>query len=84
MIRRWVFTGIRGQCRELRLSAGEDLILVGGNHRDVAIYDAKTGKKVAAFDTEAADFNVTNVWLRGDRLIFTTDAGVLLDGMLER
>jgi WD40 repeat protein len=74
---------IRGQCRELRLSADQSRILVGGNHRDVSIYDAKTGESIASFETEAADFNVTNIWASGDRLIFTTDSGVMFDGRLE-
>jgi hypothetical protein len=43
-----------------------------------------TGERLAYFQTEAADFYVTNVWLLGNRLLFTTDAGVLKDGLLER
>src|SRR5262249_38064655 len=74
---------IRGQCRELRLSADQSRILVGGNHRDVAIDDAKTGEESGNFVTDGADFNVTNVWARGDRLIYTTDYGVMFDGKLE-
>jgi hypothetical protein len=31
-----------------------------------------------------ADFYVTNVWSSGERLIFTTDAGVMLDGRIGR
>ena len=77
-------TGIRGQCRSLSLSSDEQFILVGGNHRDLAVYNAKSGDKLAEYNTEAADFSVTGVWMKGDRLIFTTDAGVLLDGKLEK
>jgi len=75
---------IHGQCHSLRLSSDERSILIGGNHRDLAIYNAATGEKLGAFDTEAADFSVTNVWMDGDRLIFTTDAGVLIDSKLEK
>jgi len=74
---------IGGQCHDLRLSADQGRILVGGDHRNVAIYDAKTGGQIAYFETEAAYYNVTNVWARGDRLIFTTDSGVMIDGRLE-
>jgi hypothetical protein len=32
----------------------------------------------------SADFYVTNVWSSGERWIFTTDAGVMLDGRIGR
>jgi len=75
---------IRGQARALRLSRDEKEILIGGNHRDVAVYEIATGKQRLYFEIAAADFYVTNVWLGGDRLLFSTDAGVLFDGRVKR
>ncbi|HEX3249833.1 MAG TPA: WD40 repeat domain-containing protein [Pyrinomonadaceae bacterium] len=75
---------IRGQARTLRLSRDEKEILIGGNHRDVAVYEIESGKRRLYFEIAAADFYVTNVWLGGDRILFSTDAGVLFDGRVKR
>ena len=75
---------IRGQARTLRLSHNEREILVGGNHRDVAIYEIATGERRFYLQVGASDFYITNVWLGGDRLLFSTDAGILFDGMVQR
>ena len=75
---------IRGQARTLRLSRDEKEIAIGGNHRDVAVYEIATGERRLYFEIAAADFYVTNVWLGGDRLLFSTDAGVLFDGWVKR
>lgn len=75
---------IRGQARALRLSRNEKEIVIGGNHRDVAVYEIGTGQRHLYFETSAADFYVTNVWLGGDRLLFSTDGGTLFDGWLKR
>ena len=75
---------IRGQARTMKLSRDEKEILIGGNHRDVALYDIATAKQRLSFGIAAADFYVTNVWLSGDRLLFSTDAGVLFDGHVKR
>jgi WD40 repeat protein len=90
MVHRWKtgdndfksIAGVRGQTASLQLSADERLLVRGGNHRDVSIYNVASGKEITSFPTEAADFNVTNVWLKDKRLIFTTDSGVLLDNTL--
>ena len=73
---------IRGQARTLKLSREEREILFGGNHRDVVIVDIASGKEKFNIQMAAADFYVTNVWLGGDRLLFSTDAGVLFDGLV--
>ncbi len=75
---------VRGQAHSLRVSSDGKRIAIGGNHRDVAVYDTAKGHRLLYFQTEASDFYVTNVWLRGDRLVFTTDAGVMKDGMIVR
>ena len=75
---------IRGQARTLKLSRDEREILFGGNHRDVVIVDIGSGKEKLNIQMAAADFYVTNVWLSGDRLLFSTDAGVLFDGLVTK
>lgn len=75
---------IRGQARTLQLSRDEKEIVIGGNHRDVAVYETATGERRLYFDIAAADFYVTTAWLSGDRLLFSTDAGVLFDGAVKR
>jgi len=68
----------------MRLSRDENEILIGGNHRDVAVYDIARGERRLYFESAAADFYVTNVWLSGDRMLFSTDAGVLFEGRVKR
>lgn len=75
---------ITGQARTLKLSPDEREIVVGGNHRDVAVFDIASGEERLHFRVNASDFYVTNVWLSGDRLLFSTDAGVLFDGLVKR
>jgi WD40 repeat protein len=72
----------KGQSSCLRLSQDERRVVIGGNHRDVGVYDAANGNTLAYFRVTASDFYVTNGWLSGDRLIFTTDSGVMFDGLL--
>jgi WD40 repeat protein len=71
--------GHRGQCITLRLSEDERYIVIGGNHRDFMVFDAETGDQLFYDGTPDADFSVTNAWLDGARLIFTTDAGILIE-----
>jgi len=75
---------VRGQTAALQLSADERLVIRGGNHRDVSIFDINSRKFIASFTSEAADFSITNVWLRDKHLVFSTDSGVILDGRLGR
>lgn len=74
----------RGQSSFLRLSKDERRIVIGGNHRDIGVYDATNGSKLADFRVPSTDFYITNGWLSGDRLIFTADSGVMFDGLLEK
>jgi WD40 repeat protein len=75
---------IRGQARTLQLSRDEKEIAIGGNHRDVAVYEIATGERRLYLQLSSADFYVTTVWLAGDRMVFSTDAGVLFDGIIKR
>jgi WD40 repeat protein len=75
---------IRGQAQTLKLSRDEKEIAVGGNHRDVAVYEIASGERRLYLQMSSADFYVTTVWLAGDRMLFSTDAGVLFDGTIKR
>ena len=68
-----------GQCVCLRLSEDERCLVMGGNHRDYMVFDAESGEELDYGRTADADFYVTNGWLDGDRLIFTTDLGLLYE-----
>ena len=75
---------ITGQAHAVELSRDEREIIIGGNHRDVAIIDIASGEERLYVKVSASDFYVTNVWLGGDRLLFSTDVGVLFDGVVKR
>jgi hypothetical protein len=46
------------------------------------VFDADTGEQLFYDGTSDVDFYVSNVWLEGDLLIFTTDMGLLYDCIL--
>lgn len=46
------------------------------------VFNAKTGEQLFYDGTTDSDFCVTNLWLDGDRLIFTTAMGLLYDCIL--
>lgn len=63
--------------------ANDDKWLVSaGNHGDVGVFERTTGNLVCYEESGAAVFYAEKAWLAGDRLIFTTDTGVLFDGRL--
>jgi WD40 repeat protein len=76
-------SSIRGQASSLSLSEDEKHIVVGGNHRDVQIYNAASGNIVGSWNLEAADFSITNARLQKKRLLLTTDIGVLIDAIVK-
>ena len=53
-----------------------------GNHGDIAIFDAASAELLFYDRTSAAAIYVESAWLNGNRMIFTTDTGVMIDGML--
>lgn len=66
----------------MTLANDDKWIVATGNHSEVAIFDRKTMRLVAYTRTSAAAVYVETVWIRGDRIIFTTDVGVVFDGRL--
>ena len=80
-----IVEGFRGQASSLQLSFDEKYAIIGGNHRDIGIYNLADGKTLF-YDKyiDSSDFYITNSWMKNNRLIFTTDGGVMFDGILEK
>jgi WD40 repeat protein len=64
--------------------ANDDQWLVtAGNHGDVGIFDRLTGRLVFYMQTSAAASYVEKVWISGNRMVLTTDTGVMFGGILK-
>lgn len=66
----------------LTLAENDTLIVTPGNHGDVGVYDSQTGELISYTRTPAAVFWTEKAWLSENRLIFTTDTGVMYSGTL--
>lgn len=67
----------------MTLGNDDKWVAVAGNHGDVGIFDRETSRLVSYTRVSAAAFWVERIWIRGDRIIFTTDVGALFDGRLK-
>lgn len=66
----------------LTLAENDTLVVAPGNHGDVGVFDSQSGELIMYTRTPAAAFWVEKAWLTGNRLIFTTDTGVMYSGSL--
>jgi WD40 repeat protein len=66
----------------MTLSQDDRWLVTAGNHGDVGIFDRETGRLLCYTRTSAAAFYVEKIWTNGNRMIFTTDTGVMFDGIL--
>jgi hypothetical protein len=66
----------------MTLANDDKWLVTAGNHGDVGIFDRATGSLVCYTQTSAAGFYVENVWVSGDRMVLTTDTGVMFEGRL--
>ena len=66
----------------ITLANNDEWLITAGNHGDVGIFDRETGSLVSYTRTSASAFYVEKVWVGGDRMIFTTDTGVMFDGRI--
>lgn len=66
----------------MTLANDDKWLITAGNHGDVGIFDRATGNLVCYTQTSAAGFYVEKVWVGGDRMIVTTDTGVMFEGRL--
>jgi tricorn protease-like protein len=68
----------------LTLSADEKFAIIGGSHYDIGVYEIATGKLGLNTRVDASDFYVPQTWMKGSRLIYITDEGVMFDGTLQK
>ena len=79
-----IVDGFRGQASCLRLSDDEKFAIIGGNHFDIGVYEIETKKTGFYTRVDASDFYVPQAWMKGDRLIYITDGGVMFDGIFSK
>ena len=65
------------------LANDDKWVITAGNHGDVGVFDRETSRVLSYTRVSAAFFYVERVWVRGNRVIFTTDVGALFDGVLK-
>jgi WD40 repeat protein len=66
----------------ITLSEDDKWLVTAGNHGDVGVFDSETGRLLFYVQTASAAFYVEKVWLKGNRILITTDSGVMLAGKL--
>lgn len=67
----------------MTLANDDRWLVTAGNHHDVGIFDRATGRLVFYTQVGGAAFWVEKVWIKGKRVILTTDIGVMYDGVLQ-
>ena len=67
----------------ITLSSDGKQLVVCGSHSDLAIVDPDSGEVLFYDRIPAGVWFVEKVWLSGDRLVLTTDTGVMYSGKLE-
>ena len=67
----------------MTLANDDRWLVTAGNHHDVGIFDRTTGRLVFYMQTGGAAFYIEKVWLKGKRMIVTTDTGVMYEGVLQ-
>jgi WD40 repeat protein len=58
-------------------------LVTAGNHQDLGIFDRATLKLLFYTRTGGAATYVENAWIKGDRLIMTTDIGIMYSGVIK-
>lgn len=66
----------------ITLANDDKWLVTAGNHGDVGIFEVPSGNLVGYTQTTAHVFYAEKAWVKGNRLIFTTDTGIMLDGKL--
>jgi WD40 repeat protein len=79
---------VLGRVREMHsrvdfitLANDDRWLVTAGNHHDVGIFDRTTGRMVFYAQTGGAAYFVEKVWIKGKRMILTTDIGVMYEGV---
>jgi WD40 repeat protein len=83
-----VTDSVLGKIREMHsrvdvmtLANDDRWLVTAGNHHDVGIFDRQTRRLVFYAQVGGASFWVEEVWIKGKRMIITTDIGVMYDGV---
>jgi WD40 repeat protein len=66
----------------MMLANADEWLITAGNHGDIGIFDRTSGRLLLYTQTSSRVWYVEKVWVRGQRMIFTTDTGVMMDGNL--
>jgi WD40 repeat protein len=67
----------------MTLAHDDRWLVTCGNHRDLAIFDRTTLRLLFIMQNAAAAHFVEKVWIKGDRLIMTSDTGVMHSGVIK-
>ena len=67
----------------MTLANDDRWLVTAENHHDVGIFDRETGRLVFYMQAGGAAFRVEKVWIKGKRVILTTDIGVMYGGVLQ-
>lgn len=79
-----IVDGYRGQASCLRLSVDEKFAIIGGNHYDIGVYEIASGRTGFYTRVDSSDFYVPQAWMKGNRLIYITDGGVMFEGYFSK
>jgi WD40 repeat protein len=67
----------------MTLAHDDRWLVTAGNHQDVGIFDRATHRLLFYMHAGGAAHYVEKVWIKGSRMILTTDIGVMYDGVLK-
>jgi WD40 repeat protein len=66
----------------MTLSSDDRWLVITGNHQDVGIFDRTTSRLLFYMRTGGAAWYVEKVWIKGDRLLMTTDVGIMYSAVI--
>jgi WD40 repeat protein len=67
----------------MTLANDDRWLVTAGNHRDVAIFDRATLGLLLFTQSGGAAVYVETIWIKGNRMISTTDTGVMYSGVIK-
>lgn len=67
----------------MTLAKDDRWLVVAGNHRDVGIFDRATLRMLFYMQTAGAAWYMESVWIGGDRMLMTSDTGVMYSAVLK-
>ena len=67
----------------MTLANDDRWLVTAGNHRDVAIFDRNNLRLLFFTQSGGAAVYVEKIWIKGNRMISTTDTGVMYSGVIK-